>query len=125
INRLIVHPLRRIARELNDLPQHEQPGHQLALPRHHHDDEIGMLVRSYNRHQQLALPHHDEAESQNARYPGAGSAHKAILAALDNHQYTIWLQPQVELANGGLQGAEALLRVRQPDGSWTLPEGLI
>jgi len=125
INRLIVHPLRRIARELNDLPQHEQPGHQLALPRHHHDDEIGMLVRSYNRHQQLALPHHDEAESQNARYPGAGSAHKAILAALDNHQYTIWLQPQVELATGGLQGAEALLRVRQPDGSWTLPEGLI
>ncbi len=120
INRLIVHPLRRIARELNDLPQHELPGHQLALPRHHHDDEIGMLVRSYNRHQQLALPHHDEA-----RYPAAGSAHKAILTALDNHQYTIWLQPQVKLATGTLLGAEALLRVRQPDGSWTLPEGLI
>lgn len=120
INRLIVHPLRRIARELNDLPQHELPGHQLALPRHHHDDEIGMLVRSYNRHQQLALPHHDDA-----RYPVAGSAHKAILTALDNHQYTIWLQPQVNLATGTLLGAEALLRVRQPDGSWTLPEGLI
>ncbi|VEA30360.1 Protein yhjK [Salmonella enterica subsp. enterica] len=35
-------------RELNDIPQQELIGHQLALPRLHQDDEIGMLVRSYN-----------------------------------------------------------------------------
>lgn len=52
INRLMVRPLRRIARELNDLSQQERLGHQLTLPRLHHDDEIGMLVRSYNRNQQ-------------------------------------------------------------------------
>lgn len=124
INRLIVHPLRRIARELNDLPQHEQPGHQLVLPRHHHDDEIGMLVRSYNRHQQLALPEYTDPPSQAARFPVAGSAQKAMLSALDNHQYAIWLQPQIDLTTGSVLGAEALLHVRQPDGSWTLPEGL-
>ncbi|QUI99113.1 hypothetical protein KCP74_06890 [Salmonella enterica subsp. enterica] len=28
-----VHPLRKIARELNDIPQQELIGHQLALPR--------------------------------------------------------------------------------------------
>ncbi|MDI5568710.1 hypothetical protein MJI47_29490, partial [Salmonella enterica subsp. enterica serovar Kentucky] len=39
---------RKIARELNDIPQQELIGHQLALPRLHQDDEIGMLVRSYN-----------------------------------------------------------------------------
>ena len=46
INRLMVRPLRRIARELNDLSQQDRLGHQLTLPRLHHDDEIGMLVRS-------------------------------------------------------------------------------
>ena len=43
INRLILHPLRNIARELNAIPAQELVGHQLALPRLHQDDEIGML----------------------------------------------------------------------------------
>ncbi len=286
INRLIVHPLRRISRELNDLPQQDQLGHQLALQRHHHDDEIGMLVRSYNRHQQSMLRQYDELNTQSTRYPVSELPNKAflmalleqtvesqrttalmtiacetlhdttgvlkesqreillmtlvekiksvlsprmvltqvsgydfviiahgvkepwhaitlgqqllavinerlpvqgmqlrpsasigvamfyggltaeqlyrramsaafsarrkgknqiqffepeqmeqaqkrlteendILTALDNHQFAIWLQPQVELATGKLVSAEALLRLRQPDGSWELPEGLI
>nr|VUD32670.1 protein yhjK [Raoultella sp. NCTC 9187] len=33
INRLIVRPLRKVARELNDVPQQERLGHQLTLPR--------------------------------------------------------------------------------------------
>lgn len=37
INRLILHPLRNIARELNAIPAKELVGHQLALPRLHHD----------------------------------------------------------------------------------------
>nr|WP_318383479.1 biofilm formation regulator HmsP [uncultured Enterobacter sp.] len=286
INRLIVHPLRRIARELNDLSPQDQVGHQLALQRHHHDDEIGMLVRSYNRHQQTLLRQHNDLNTQSTRYPVSDLPNKAflmalldqtvesqrttalmaiacetlqdtagvlkesqreillltlveklksvlsprmvlaqvsaydfviiahgvkepwhaitlgqqvltvinerlpvqgiqlrpsasigiamfygglnaeqlyrramsaafsarrkgkneiqffdpeqmesaqkrlteesdILTALDNHDYAVWLQPQVELATGTLVSAEALLRVRQPDGSWALPDGLI
>ncbi|WP_146664561.1 EAL domain-containing protein, partial [Salmonella enterica] len=48
-----------------------------------------------------------------------------ILTALDNHQFAIWLQPQVEMRSGNVLSAEALLRMQQPDGSWELPEGLI
>jgi hypothetical protein len=46
-------------------------GHQLTLPRLHHDDEIGMLVRSYNRNQQTLLRLHDELSCSRpvSRYP--------------------------------------------------------
>lgn len=53
INRLIIHPLRSIARELGAVPESEVHAHQLAVLPHHEDDELGMLIRSYNRHQQL------------------------------------------------------------------------
>lgn len=52
INRLMVHPLRHLSRQLNQqsLPDPDQP---LCLPsRHHDDDEIGMFVRYYNQQQQ-------------------------------------------------------------------------
>ena len=55
INRLMVRPLRKLARELNHLDAQDVLGHQLMLPRLHHDDEIAMLVRSYNRNQQTLL----------------------------------------------------------------------
>lgn len=286
ISRLMIRPLRKIARELNDLSPQDHPGHQLALPRHHHDDEIGMLVRSYNRNQQMVLRQHEELNSQVTRFPISELPNKAflmalleqtvarqkttalmviacetlqdtagvlkesqremllltlvekiksvlaprmvlaqvstdtfaiigngasepwhaitlgqqvltvinerlpvqgiqlrpsasigiamfygdvtaeqlyrraisaalsarrkgknqiqffdpeqmvtaqkrlteesdILNALDNHQFAIWLQPQVNLATGEVVSAEALLRQQQPDGSWELPEGLI
>lgn len=286
ISRLIIRPLRKIARELNDLPPQDQLGHQLALPRHHHDDELGMLVRGYNRNQQMVLRQHEELNSQATRFPISELPNKAfmmalleqtvarqkttalmviacetlqdtagvlkesqremllltlvekmksvlaprmvlaqvstdtfaiigngasepwhaitlgqqvltvinerlpvqgiqlrpsasigiamfygdvtaeqlyrraisaalsarrkgknqiqffdpeqmataqkrlteesdILNALDNHQFAIWLQPQVNLATGEVVSAEALLRQQQPDGSWELPEGLI
>ncbi|MDU4232222.1 MAG: EAL domain-containing protein, partial [Klebsiella grimontii] len=48
-----------------------------------------------------------------------------ILTALDNQQFAIWLQPQVDTASGEVCGAEALLRQRQADGSWSLPGDLI
>ncbi|HCR9726826.1 biofilm formation regulator HmsP [Citrobacter sp. FR21RM1OL9030] len=286
MNRLIVHPLRKIARELNDIPPQELTGHQLALPRLHHDDEIGMLVRSYNLNQQIAQRHSIEQNDHAMRFPVSELPNKAflmglleqvvtrqqttalmivtcetlrdtagvlketqreillltlveklksvlaprmvltqvsgfdfaiiahgvkepwhaitlgqqvltvinerlpiesiqlrpscsigvamfygdltaealygravsaaftarrkgknqiqffdpaqmeaaqqrlteesdILNALDNHQFAIWLQPQVEMSSGNVLSAEALLRVQQPDGSWELPEGLI
>ncbi|CDZ86359.1 putative phosphodiesterase [Citrobacter koseri] len=286
MNRLIVHPLRKIARELNDIPPQELTGHQLALPRLHHDDEIGMLVRSYNLNQQIAQRHSIEQNDHAMRFPVSELPNKAflmglleqvvtrqqttalmivtcetlrdtagvlketqreillltlveklksvlaprmvltqvsgfdfaiiahgvkepwhaitlgqqvltvinerlpiesiqlrpscsigvamfygdltaealygravsaaftarrkgknqiqffdpaqmeaaqqrlteesdILNALDNHQFAIWLQPQVEMSSGKVLSAEALSRVQQPDGSWELPEGLI
>ncbi len=286
MNRLIVHPLRKIAREINDIPPQELAGHQLALPRLHHDDEIGMLVRSYNLNQQIAQRHSIEQNDHAMRFPVSELPNKAflmglleqvvtrqqttalmivtcetlrdtagvlketqreillltlveklksvlaprmvltqvsgfdfaiiahgvkepwhaitlgqqvltvinerlpiesiqlrpscsigvamfygdltaealygravsaaftarrkgknqiqffdpaqmeaaqqrlteesdILNALDNHQFAIWLQPQVEMSSGKVLSAEALLRVQQPDGSWELPEGLI
>lgn len=82
INRLIVRPLRVLARELNDVAPQERVGHQLALPRLHHDDEIGMLVRSYNRNQQLMLRQHEELCSHSTRFPVSDLPNKAFLLAL-------------------------------------------
>ncbi|MGG5838545.1 biofilm formation regulator HmsP [Huaxiibacter chinensis] len=82
INRLIVHPLRRIARELNDLSPQDQVGHQLPVPRLHHDDEIGMLVRSYNINQQRLLRQHDELNNHATRFPVSELPNRAFLMAL-------------------------------------------
>lgn len=286
VNRLILHPLRNIARELNNVSQEDLIGHQLTLPRLHQDDEIGMLVRSYNRNQQILLRYNEEQTDNAMRFPVSELPNKAflmgmleqvvarqqttalmivtcetlrdtagvlketqreillltlvekmksvlaprmvltqvsgydfaiiahgvkepwhaitlgqqvltiinerlpiesiqlrpscsigvamfygdlsaeqlygravsaaftarrkgknqiqffdpkqmelaqqrlteesdILSALDNHQFSIWLQPQVEMSSGKVLSAEALLRMQQPDGSWELPEGLI
>ncbi|MCG8709555.1 adenylate/guanylate cyclase domain-containing protein [Brenneria sp. 4F2] len=53
MNRLMVHPLRAIIAELQSLTVEKISHHQLTLPEWHKDDELGMLVRSYNRNQQL------------------------------------------------------------------------
>jgi len=82
ISRLIIRPLRKIARELNDLSPQDHPGHQLTLPRHHHDDEIGMLVRGYNRHQQMVLRQYEELNSQTTRFPVSELPNKAFMMAL-------------------------------------------
>ncbi|WP_297122584.1 biofilm formation regulator HmsP [uncultured Enterobacter sp.] len=82
INRLVVHPLRRIARELNTLSAQDQVGHQLALPRLHHDDEIGMLIRSYNLNQQRIQRQQDELNSSATRFPVSELPNKTFLMAL-------------------------------------------
>lgn len=82
INRLIVHPLRKIARELNDIPHQELIGYQLALPPMHQDDEIGMLVRSYNLNQQLVLSHSEEQNDNSMRFPVSELPNKTFLMGL-------------------------------------------
>lgn len=82
ISRLIVRPLRNISRMLNDISPQTLVGHQLPLPPLHHDDEIGMLVRSYNRNQQAALRQQDELNSQSTRFPVSELPNKAFLMAL-------------------------------------------
>ncbi|MBL7636596.1 MULTISPECIES: biofilm formation regulator HmsP [Atlantibacter] len=82
INRLMVRPLRKLARELNHLDAQDVLGHQLTLPRLHHDDEIAMLVRSYNRNQQTLLRQHEEITSQATRFPATELPNKPLLMAL-------------------------------------------
>ncbi|MEC5343335.1 adenylate/guanylate cyclase domain-containing protein [Brenneria populi] len=53
INRLMVHPLRAMIAELQSLSAETIPHHRLTQSEWHKDDELGMLVRSYNRNQQL------------------------------------------------------------------------
>ncbi|MDR0218107.1 MAG: HAMP domain-containing protein [Enterobacteriaceae bacterium] len=45
VNRIIVHPLRDVARELNE----EHPPALISCPKNHQDDELGLLVKGYNR----------------------------------------------------------------------------
>lgn len=52
INRLVIHPIRKITHELDNRDPQGIGPHQLQVPEFHQDDEIGMLVRSYNRNQQ-------------------------------------------------------------------------
>ncbi|ARD39731.1 biofilm formation regulator HmsP [Edwardsiella ictaluri] len=53
MNRLLVHPLRALARELRNMPREAPHYHQLPQLPHHGDDELGLLVRTYNRNQQV------------------------------------------------------------------------
>ena len=82
INRLVMHPLRKIARELDEIPPQALPGHQLPLPRHHKDDEIGRIVRSYNRNQQQLQHQQEESHAQSVRFPVSELPNKAVLLAL-------------------------------------------
>ncbi|NDJ55869.1 biofilm formation regulator HmsP [Enterobacteriaceae bacterium 4M9] len=82
INRLIVHPLRKMAKTLDGLDADDVAGHQLEVSRLHQDDEIGMLVRSYNRNQQRLLQSQQEAQSQATRYAVSGLPNKTLLQAL-------------------------------------------
>ena len=82
INRLIVHPIRRIGRELDTLSPQQIVGHQLPLPRLHHDDEIGMLVRSYNLNQQRMMRQHEELNHDATRFAVSDLPNKAFLMAL-------------------------------------------
>lgn len=47
------------------------------------------------------------------------------LAAFSDSEFAIWLQPQLNMQSGQVVGAEVLLRQRQSDEVWCLPEGLI
>ncbi|MCQ2537305.1 MAG: EAL domain-containing protein [Lachnospiraceae bacterium] len=45
--------------------------------------------------------------------------------AMDEEQFEVFLQPQVDLASGELSGAEALVRWRKPDGTLGFPDDFI
>ncbi|WP_205297502.1 biofilm formation regulator HmsP [Candidatus Pantoea multigeneris] len=82
INRLMVHPLRDIARELQELPPQAILAHKLTLPPGHRDDELGMLIRSYNRNQQVVESVHDEMSRLTTHYPVTDLPNRALFLAL-------------------------------------------
>ncbi|WP_047680659.1 MULTISPECIES: hypothetical protein [Xenorhabdus] len=45
VNRIVIHPLRDIARELNE----EHVPAPMPCPKNHQDDELGLLMKGYNR----------------------------------------------------------------------------
>lgn len=91
INRLIVHPLRDISRELQELPPQTILTHKLALPPGHRDDEIGMLIRSYNRNQQVLESIHDEMSRLTTHYALTDLPNRTLFLALleqySNHHH--------------------------------------
>ncbi|MBP2168893.1 diguanylate cyclase (GGDEF)-like protein [Erwinia toletana] len=86
INRLMVHPLRDIARELQELPPQDLLTHKLTIPPLHRDDEIGMLIRSYNRNQQVQESIHDEMSRLTTHVALTDLPNKTLfLALLEQH----------------------------------------
>lgn len=124
INRLVIHPIRKLAHELDNFsPQNIGP-HQLQMPEFHQDDEIGMLVRNYNRSQQAFYPALTVSELNDSRDLLLMTKNDR-LAAFGGGEFAIWLQPQLNMLSGQVVGAEVLLRQQQSDEVWSLPEGLI
>lgn len=82
INRLIVHPLRRIARELNNLKGDEIAFHQLSLPRLHQDDEIGLIVRAYNLNQRQLQRNNEALNTMATHFPISNLPNKSLFSAL-------------------------------------------
>ena len=86
INRLIIHPLRNISRELQELPPQSILAHKLTLPQGHRDDEIGMLIRSYNRNQQVLESVHDEMSRLTTHFAVTDLPNRTLfLALVDQH----------------------------------------
>ncbi|WP_131865683.1 EAL domain-containing protein [Biostraticola tofi] len=136
INRLMVHPLRAIARELETLTADEVIGHQLSLPNIHRDDELGVMVRSYNRNQQVMAGTHQHLSqlSSQARLHQPQPTEQArrrqslentVLTGIAQGRCALFFQPQLDIRDKRLIGAEGLLRWRHEDGSYSLPADFI
>jgi EAL domain-containing protein (putative c-di-GMP-specific phosphodiesterase class I) len=54
-----------------------------------------------------------------------GSVKDALLAALDRNEFVLYFQPHVSLANGKIDGAEALIRWQHPDQGLLAPGAFI
>ncbi|ROR08881.1 biofilm formation regulator HmsP [Erwinia sp. JUb26] len=90
INRLIVRPVRKIAQDLQDLAPQELLNHQLALPRYHRNDEIGLLIRNYNRNQLTLGAMNEDISRLSTHYLLTDLPNKTLfLALLEQHLRTV------------------------------------
>lgn len=92
INRLIVHPLRHIARSLQELPYLDATA-ELPLPSGHRGDEIGVLVRGVNHRQRKIATLFEKREQ---------AYHHDILLRLPNqHRFLVLLDKYLRQASAG------------------------
>ena len=47
---------------------------------------------------------------------------KAFKKALEDREFSVWYQPQVDMRTGGIRGAEALVRWQKKNGEMILPD---
>ncbi len=117
MNRLMVHPLREIARELEKLAPEETPRHQLTLPDMHHDDELGLLVRSYNRNQLVLSGMFEELSRLSTRYAETSLPNKNLFTAMLDSQLALPAKAQhfclLVVGIGTLQDAAGVLTEAQ------------
>lgn len=125
INRLIIHPLRHIAQEMQSVIPDNVTEHRLILSRLHQDDEIGMLVRSYNRNQQVLQDMYEERVSASMSQdhechfqagipashfsePGYGNGLSVCPVKLKNKWVSFATQSQVDMEKGQVIGIELI-----------------
>ncbi|WP_413736268.1 biofilm formation regulator HmsP [Sodalis sp. RH21] len=94
MNRLMVHPLREIARELETLSPQDTPRHQLSLPNMHRDDELGVLVRSYNRNQQAMADMFEDLSRLSTRHAETALPNKNLFTAMLDSQMVMQPEPR-------------------------------
>lgn len=94
MNQLMVYPLRVIAKELDNISQDEAPYHQLMLPALHQDDELGLLVRNYNRNQQILAKMHAEVRCLSTHNPVTGLPNQVLFTALLEQHIASSLRPE-------------------------------
>lgn len=93
MNRLLVYPLRAMVRELEDLSQEEIHYHQLMMPAQHQDDELGLLVRNYNRNQQMLAKAHSLISRLSTYNPITELPNQVLFTALLEQHITSRLRP--------------------------------
>ncbi|WP_213991463.1 biofilm formation regulator HmsP [Sodalis sp. dw_96] len=117
MNRLMVHPLREIARELEKLAPEETPRHQLSLPSMHRDDELGVLVRSYNRNQQVLSDMFEELSRLSTRHAETALPNKNLFTAMLDSQMALPIKSKhfclLAISIGTLQEATGVLTEAQ------------
>lgn len=93
MNRLLVHPLRDIARELESLRPTDVLGHHLSLSPLHSDDELGMLVRNYNRNQLSVEKTYGDLSRLSTRHPISGLPNENLFMELLTQYIRFSLRP--------------------------------
>lgn len=89
----------------------------LTLPSSQQEDKSALLVQSDHRNPRLPMV----ADTENMLW-----LHEhEIVQALEQKQFQLFLQPQWNMVDDAVVGAEALLRWRQPDGHYSLPSEII
>lgn len=93
MNRLMVYPLRAMAKELENISEEDAPYHQLMLPTLHQDDELGLLVRNYNRNQQRLARAYADMSRLSTRNSVTGLPNQVLLTALLEQHIASGLRP--------------------------------